>query len=398
MPKKNMHVRINLRIPLCGAAIVPTSTVQARSAAKETVLLEKPPQNHRLVEIAGFGSNPGSLKAWLYLPSIMAPGTPLVVALHGCTQTAAGYAAGSGWSQLAERRGFAVLYPEQQRSNNGNLCFNWFGRGDIRRDAGEALSIRQMIGHLVQSQGIDPRRTFVTGLSAGGAMANVMLSTYPEIFAGGAIISGLPYGVAGTVAEAFERMQGRNPPTVSRLQSILESASSHRGPWPSVSIWHGTHDQTVRPRNADQIAKQWSGVHALATEATRSELVHGHTRKVWLDAEGRQVVETYFVKGMGHGVPLATNSDVPIGRAGPHMLEAGISSTVRIARSWGLATAADVEEAESAGNHVRGQETDVASSPIERALRFARSRSNAADTASDGKIAKVINDALERRV
>jgi hypothetical protein len=97
---------------------------------------------------------------------------------------------------------------------------------------------------------------------------------------------------------------------------------------------------------------------------------------------------------MAHGVPLATNSDVAIGRAGPHMLETGISSTVRIARSWGLATEADVEEAEAAGSHVRGQEPDVASSTIERALRCARSRATSLVTASDGKIAKIINDAL----
>ncbi|ACE90147.1 alpha/beta hydrolase family esterase [Rhizobium phaseoli] len=364
-----------------------------RLAAKETTLLDKPPQNHSLVEIGRFGSNPGSLKAWLYAPSIMAPGAPLVVALHGCTQTAEGYAAGSGWSQLAERRGFAVLYPEQQRSNNANLCFNWFEPGDISRDAGEALSIRQMIGHLVQSQGIDLKRIFITGLSAGGAMANVMLSTYPEIFAGGAIIGGLPYGVAGSVAEAFERMQGRNPPTVSKLQSALKSASNHRGPWPTISIWHGTHDQTVRARNADQIAQQWSGVHALAIEPTRSELIHGHNRKVWLDAKGMEVIEIYLVKGMGHGVPLATGSDRAIGRAGPHMLEAGISSTVRIAHAWNLATEADVEEAEPAGSFVRREEPDVAPSTIERALSYARSRANVA-SAPDGKIAKVINDAL----
>jgi len=357
---------------------------------KETKL-QKPSYEHRLVEITKFGTNPGSLKAWLFLPSIMAPNTPLVVALHGCTQTAEGYAAGSGWSELAERRGFAVLYPEQQRANNANVCFNWFEPGDIGRDKGEALSIRQMIGHLVESQGIDPSRIFVTGLSAGGAMANVMLSVYPDIFSGGAIIAGLPYGLAGTVGEAFERMQGRNPPTDVKLQSALKAASKHIGRWPSVSIWHGTHDQTVRPRNADQIARQWSGVHTLA-EPARTEDVNGHIRKAWVDAKGREVIETYSIQGMGHGVPLATKSDSPVGKAAPYMLEAGISSTVRIARSWGLATDADIEEAEAASGTNRQESPGAAASVIERALRHARPKPNG--KAQDGKIAKVINDAL----
>jgi poly(hydroxyalkanoate) depolymerase family esterase len=116
----------------------------------------------------------------------------LVVALHGCTQTAADYDHGSGWTRLADRYGFAVLFPEQQRANNPNNCFNWFLPSDTRRSHGEAFSIRQMIERVITDHGVDRRRVFVVGLSAGGAMTSAMLATYPDLFAGGAIIAGLP--------------------------------------------------------------------------------------------------------------------------------------------------------------------------------------------------------------
>ncbi|MFA1625462.1 PHB depolymerase family esterase [Rhizobium mongolense] len=340
--------------------------------------------HERLVEIAAFGSNPGALKAWLFLPTHMDTRTPLVVALHGCTQTAKGYALGSGWSQLAERRGFAVLYPEQQHSNNPNLCFNWFEPGDARRGAGEAASISQMVAHVVQSQGIDPNRVFVTGLSAGGAMANAMLSTYPEMFAGGAIIAGLPYGAAANVAEAFAQMQGRNPSSAAKLRSALKRAGHHAGPWPTVSVWHGTHDQTVRPRNADQIVDQWSGVHATRKEPDRTEVANGHQHKVWYDADGRTVIETYSIKGMAHGLPLATQGGSSFGRPGPYMLEAGISSTARIARSWGLASDSDVEATEFAAAEGSGA----------RKLAGARERRSPQPEPGDSRVGKIINDAL----
>ena len=117
----------------------------------------------------------------------------LVVVLHGCGQTAAAYDFGTGWSTLAKRYGFALLMPEQQGANNANTCFNWFNPGDVARGRGEAASIRQMVARMVADHKIDPRRIYVTGLSAGGAMTSVMLATYPEVFAGGAIIAGLPY-------------------------------------------------------------------------------------------------------------------------------------------------------------------------------------------------------------
>jgi poly(hydroxyalkanoate) depolymerase family esterase len=353
--------------------------------------------DRRLTELTSFGTNPGALKAWLYLPTIMAPNTPLVVVLHGCTQTAAGYDVGSGWSELAEKRGFALLYPEQQRANNGNLCFNWFQTADTSRDLGEAASIHQMISHLIQSQGIDAQRIYVTGLSAGGAMANVMLAAYPETFAGGAVIGGLPYGVAAGVGEAFARMQGRNPPSTTELQSTIRGASMHSGPWPKISVWHGTHDQTVKPRNADQIVAQWQGVHGIGNAPDRVETVNGHSRKIWLGADGKAVIESFAIKDMAHGVPLATDSEAPLGQSGPFMLEAGISSTARIAHSWGLAEKADVVTAEASTAKQAADIPANVASLRQKASARRKGGSQTNDTDSRGSadgISSVINNAL----
>lgn len=117
----------------------------AAQRARHAAAGQDPDGADRLSELSGFGSNPGALKAWTHVPAGLAEGAPLVVVLHGCTQTAAGYDLGSGWSTLADHCGVALLFPEQQRANNPNLCFNWFLPGDTRRNSGEALSIRQMI-------------------------------------------------------------------------------------------------------------------------------------------------------------------------------------------------------------------------------------------------------------
>ena len=149
------------------------------------------PGSSRLTEVHGFGSNPGRLRMFKYVPA--QPERALVVVLHGCTQNAEVYDFGAGWSTLADRYGFVLLMPQQEPSNNPNKCFNWFLSRHIERDRGEVLSIRQMVEAMIRDHYIDPRRIFVTGLSAGGAMTAVLLATYPELFAGGAVIAGLPY-------------------------------------------------------------------------------------------------------------------------------------------------------------------------------------------------------------
>lgn len=353
-----------------------------------------------LLEVTRFGSNPGSLKCWLYLPTILPPKAPLVVVLHGCTQNAAGFDRGSGWTQLAEEKGFVVLFPEQQRANNANLCFSWFEPRDISRDAGEAKSIREMIGHVTLLHGGDPTKVFITGLSAGGAMANVMLATYPELFAAGAIIGGLPYGITSSVGEAFERMQGRNAPSSKHLRAALTKVMPASGMLPKIAVWHGTHDQTVRPINAEQTATQWVAAHGLSEAPGTVETVHGHIRKTWLDRSGETAVELYLIKGMAHGVPLSTDAKMPLGSLGPFMLETGISSTMRIARTWNLADDFDVANAEGAAEANEGPdpvpesiEAVIAKAMQHPRLRVLNMRKDGATDASQG-VSKVINDAL----
>lgn len=290
-----------------------------------------------LAPLEAFGRNPGALRAFLHVPATLPPSAPLVVVLHGCTQTARSYDAGSGWTELADRFGFAVLFPEQQRANNPNLCFNWFMPADTRRGDGEVESIREMIAVATERYGLDAARVFVTGLSAGGAMTAAMLASHPELFAGGAIIAGLPYGVASGVPQALERMRGHGHERATLGRQVTD-ASPHRGPWPAVAIWHGTADPTVDAMNAAMLVEQWRGVHGVGAPDV-IDRVDGQAHRAWHDAAGRLVVEEFAIAGLGHGTPIATTGDEACGRPGPHMLDAGISSTYRIAASWGIAPA-----------------------------------------------------------
>jgi feruloyl esterase len=273
-----------------------------------------------------------------FVPDLLPPSAPLVVVLHGCTQTAASYDRGAGWSTLARQFGFAVLFPQQQRSNNPNLCFNWFLPEDTQRDRGELLSIRQMVDRMVSDHGLDRSRLFVTGLSAGAAMAGSLLACYPDVFSAGAIIAGLPYGCATNTQEALTAMfkGGSQPQRV--WGDKVRQASSHTGSWPRVQVWHGTADKTVKPSNAAEIVKQWRDLHACGAEPAIADEVSGFPHRVWL-AAGKPVVESYSITGMGHGAPIDPNASEPdekCGAPGPHMLDMGISSTAIIARSWGL--------------------------------------------------------------
>jgi len=304
----------------------------------------KPDVGGPLQRLTGFGSNPGNLDAFKYAPSDSS-GTssssprPLVVALHGCVQTASSYDDETGWVQLADKYHFAMLFPQQKKENNANNCFNWFELNDNQRDRGEALSIKQMINTMLAdtSLNIDRKRVYVTGLSGGGAMTAVMMATYPETFAGGAPIAGIPYGCAANMISAFGCM-GKNPTDLSPAEwgTRVRSASSS-STFPRVSIWQGTSDEVVNPVNEREMIEQWTNVLGLSQTPNVDDTFKTTRHLVFQDSTGRPMVEAYFVNGMKHGTPIDPGpGEDQCGKPADYILAAGICSSFYISKFWGL--------------------------------------------------------------
>ncbi len=288
-------------------------------------------------EVTGFGSNPGNLRMFKYVPSALPANAPLVVALHGCSQSAASYDAETGWQLFAGRFRFALLLPQQQSANNSSTCFNWFETIDTTRGQGETLSIKQMVDRMIADHGIAPSRIYVTGLSAGGAMTSTLLAAYPDVFAGGAIIAGIPHRCATSQSAAFSCMNPGSNLTAAQWGDKVRASSTWTGPWPIVSIWHGDGDYVVRPMNLTESMEQWTNVHGIDQTPEVSETVGGFPHRVYKTASGQARVETYAITGMGHGTPVDPGAgETQCGTAGAYILDVNLCSSYYIARFFGL--------------------------------------------------------------
>ena len=322
------------------------STVAAALAA--TLLLAGPAAAGTFAEVTGFGSNPGALKMFTYLPDTLRNPAPLVVVMHGCNQNAADYLAQSGWREAADADGFVLILPEQRSVNHPTRCLNFAERLDSIRDSGEALSIRQMVAHAAGLHAVDADRVFVTGLSAGGGMTSVMLATYPDVFAAGAIVAGLPYRCGNSTFTApaacgVTLSFGPHNPAPNRTAADwgarvrAAAPPGFAGPWPRVSIWQGEADGTVDPPNATELVEQWTDVHSIDAVVDAEEPVGPAVRAAFMGADGRTRVELVTIPGFGHATPIDPDAaGAPCGRAGPFILDADVCSTAEVARFFGL--------------------------------------------------------------
>ena len=224
----------------------------------------------------------------------------LVVMLHGCTQDPDDFAAGTGMNDAALEDGFVVLYPAQAQDANPSRCWNWFKRNHQQRGRGEPAVIAEMTRAVMNEHGIDPRRVFVAGLSAGGAMAAIVAEAYPDLFAAVGVHSGLPRGAASSVPEALSVMgsgvAGAGQSTRGRVDGVAPAQV------PTI-VFHGDHDRTVHPRNGEQVlAAALGGVAAGASHTEQGSSGQGrrHTRSTHAAADGTTQAEHWLLHGAGH--------------------------------------------------------------------------------------------------
>ncbi|MGW0913176.1 extracellular catalytic domain type 1 short-chain-length polyhydroxyalkanoate depolymerase [Streptomyces sp. NPDC002784] len=291
-----------------------------------------------LQEVTGFGSNPGALRMFRYVPDGLPAGRPVVLAVHGCTQSASGYATGTGWLRLADRWGFSVVLPQQQSVNNASGCFNWFQSGDIQRGQGEAASLAQMVDRQLADAGGDASRVYVTGLSAGGGMTAVMMAAYPEKFRAGGVVAGLPHGCAQAAGSPYVCMYVGATQTPRQWGDRVRAARpGYAGPWPTLTVLHGTADYTVKPVNMTDLVEQWTDVHGADQSADVQDTVAGYPHQVFRGPAGDPVVETYSITGMGHGQPVDPGTgSAQCGSAGAYFLDVDLCAAHRLGQVWGL--------------------------------------------------------------
>src|SRR5215212_10088040 len=270
------------------------------------------PMGGRLVE-RSYTNQTGTRPYKLYIPNgYMGQEVPLVVMLHGCTQSPNDIAAGTQMNRLSEENIFFVAYPAQAQGANMNKCWNWFKPSDQQRGRGEPSLVAGITRQVIDEYNVADGRVYVVGMSAGGAMAAIMAETYPDLYAAVGIHSGLAPGAAHDMPSAFAAMHQGGQSIPRRHVSTATATEESARIVPAI-VFHGDRDKTVHPRNADRLLEHYcpaklTGSRDDASGSTPRGTVrqgqisggHAYTRATYRDAEGRAIAERWTVHGLGH--------------------------------------------------------------------------------------------------
>ncbi|MGB3437386.1 MAG: PHB depolymerase family esterase [Actinophytocola sp.] len=263
-----------------------------------------------LVEVTGFGTNPGGMRMHIYVPDSRPANPAIVVAMHGCGGSGPGFHSGSEFASLADRYGFIVIYPSAQQQAGFGKCFDTWSDAAKRRGGGsDPVSIVSMVTYAEQTYGGDPNRVYATGSSSGGMMTNHMLALYPDVFKAGAAFMGVPFNCFAGAADY--------PPGASRCtggsmnrspqewgDAVRQAFPGYTGPRPRIQLWHGTADTLVPYSLLQEEIEQWTNVFGLSQTPTSTDTPQPNwNRRRYADAAGTVQVEAYSIQGAGHSLP-----------------------------------------------------------------------------------------------
>lgn len=278
--------------------------------------------------LTDFGSNPGELTA-SYVQG--AKGNKnLIVLLHGCVQQGELLAQQSGLLALAKQKKFSLLMPQQSTNNNIKGCFNWFSQQDIEKNQGESLSIKNMISTVNAEHNFS--NIYIIGLSAGGAMASSMLVNYPELFTAGAIVAGIPYPCADNLITAIACMRSGPSQAPAQLTKLVKKITPAQTQWPPLSIWTGSQDLVVNPKNSQQLAIHWAQLSQSSQQPIISNY-SGYKISQWQGINKRINVELIEIENMDHGIAVAPTLENG-GSEAAFVIKAPISTVLYLLDAW----------------------------------------------------------------
>ncbi|TFL00140.1 putative acetylxylan esterase [Pterulicium gracile] len=259
-----------------------------------------------LQPLMSFGRNPTGVEMFVYRPARLASPPPLVVAIHWCTGTAQAYFSGTQYANLADQKGFIVIYPDAPDSGG---CWDVHTNATLTHDAGgDSLAIAEVVRYAIKTYGVDPKRVYATGTSSGGMMTNVLMGAYPDLFAAGSAWAGVPYGCfAGPDMWQYECSIGKLIKTPQEWGNQVRAGyPGYTGPRPKFQTWHGSLDDALYPQNFFEQIKQWTNVLGISatptTNATNTPIAN-----YWRATFGSGQLQANYGNGVGHNIPVREN-------------------------------------------------------------------------------------------